>query len=142
MRDKIVLRKRAVPKVVTLSNGIAFTARYERISRKQLPRNIRVKNVRNIGPRRKNRGILSLDDIDKIQKITRKMQVRFNKSLPVLQRMRNNNKRRQSGKGVGENLAKLGFEMGSKALNSSFGRLLINKGIDNIPNIFKYGVSK
>ena len=70
------------------------------------------------------------------------MQVRFNKSLPVLQRMRNNNKRRQSGKGVGENLAKLGFEMGSKALNSSFGRRLINKGIDNIPNIFKYGVSK
>ena len=50
------------------------------------------------------------------------MQVRFNKSLPVLQRMRNNNTRRQSGKGVGENLAKLGFEMGSKALNSSFGR--------------------
>ena len=70
------------------------------------------------------------------------MQVRFNKSLPVLQRMRNNNKRRQSGKGAGENLAKLTFEMGSKALKSSFGRRLISKGIDNIPNIFKYGVSK
>ena len=40
MRDKIVLRKRAVPKVVTLPNGTAFSARYERISRKQLPRNI------------------------------------------------------------------------------------------------------
>ena len=62
MRDKIVLRKRAVPKVVTLPNGTTFTARHERISRKQLPRNIRVKNVRNIGPRIKNRGILSLDD--------------------------------------------------------------------------------
>ena len=32
--------------------------------------------------------------------------------------------------------------MGSRALNSSIGRKLINKGIDNIPNIFKYGVSK
>lgn len=32
--------------------------------------------------------------------------------------------------------------MGSKALKSSFGRRLISKGIDNIPNIFKYGVSK
>lgn len=45
------------------------------------------------------------------------MQVRFNKSLPVLQRMRNNNKRRQSGKGAGENLAKLAFEWALKLLS-------------------------
>ena len=32
--------------------------------------------------------------------------------------------------------------MGSKALNSLFDKRLINKGIDNIPNIFKFGVSK
>ena len=32
--------------------------------------------------------------------------------------------------------------MGSKALKSSFGKRLINKGIENIPNIFKFGVSK
>ena len=32
--------------------------------------------------------------------------------------------------------------MGSKAVNSSLGKKLINKGVDNIPNIFKYGVSK
>ena len=32
--------------------------------------------------------------------------------------------------------------MGSRVLNSSIGRRLINKGIDNIPNMFKYGVSK
>ena len=32
--------------------------------------------------------------------------------------------------------------MGSKAVNSSHGKKLINKGVDNIPNIFKYGVSK
>ena len=32
--------------------------------------------------------------------------------------------------------------MGSKVLNSAFGRKIINKGIDNIPNMFKYGVSK
>ena len=32
--------------------------------------------------------------------------------------------------------------MGSRALNSSIGRKLINKGIDNIPNIFKFGASK
>ena len=32
--------------------------------------------------------------------------------------------------------------MVSKVLNSAVGRKIINKGIDNIPNIFKYGVTK
>ena len=32
--------------------------------------------------------------------------------------------------------------MGSKAINSVNGKELIDKGIENIPNIFKYGVSK
>ena len=32
--------------------------------------------------------------------------------------------------------------MGSKVLNSAVGRKIINKGIDNIPNMFKYGVPK
>ena len=51
-------------------------------------------------------------------------------------------KKRQSGKGMASNLPKIGLTMGSKAANSSFGKKLMNKGIDNIPNIFKYGVSK
>ena len=32
--------------------------------------------------------------------------------------------------------------MGSKAINSALGKTILNKGIDNIPNMFKYGVSK
>ena len=48
----------------------------------------------------------------------------------------------QLGKGIGSNLIKAGFDLGSKALGSEFGKKLINKGIDNIPNIFKFGVSK
>ena len=59
---------------------------------------------------------------------------------PALKKKRK--KWRQSGKGLGGNLAKLGIEMGSRALHSSIGKRLINKGIDNIPDIFKYGVSK
>ena len=51
-------------------------------------------------------------------------------------------KKRQSGKGMASNLAKIGLTMGSKAVNSSFGKKLINKGIDNMPNIFKYGIAK
>ena len=51
---KIVLRRRTSPKVVTLPSGTTFTARYQRISRKELPINISVKKVRKIGRRRRN----------------------------------------------------------------------------------------
>ena len=104
---------------ITLPNGTTFTAKYERISRKQLPINIHVKNARKIGPRRKSRGVLSLANARKIEKITKKKQVRFNHSAPVLKRM-NRNRKKQSGKGMGENLAKVGLQLRSKALNSSF----------------------
>ena len=48
----------------------------------------------------------------------------------------------QSGSGLGSNPVKAGFDLGSKALSSEFGKKLINKGIENIPNIFKFGVLK
>ena len=48
----------------------------------------------------------------------------------------------QSGSGLASNLAKAGLELGSKAMVSEFGKRLINKGIDSIPNIFNFGVSK
>ena len=56
MREKIVLRRRTTPKVITLPNGTAFTARYQRISRKHLPINIHVKKKnRKIGERKRNK---------------------------------------------------------------------------------------
>ena len=48
----------------------------------------------------------------------------------------------QLGKGLVSNLIKAGFDLGSKALGSEFGKKLISKGIDHIPTIFKFGVSK
>ena len=53
IRQKIVLRRRAVPANVTLPNGRAFVARYKRIGRKNLPGNIRVTRTRTIGPQKK-----------------------------------------------------------------------------------------
>ena len=50
-----MLRQRTSPKIKTLPNGTTFTARYERISRKRLPRNINVKNPWKIGPRNRNK---------------------------------------------------------------------------------------
>ena len=51
-------------------------------------------------------------------------------------------KRAKIGSGLASNLASLGLKMGSKAINSVLRKKLINKGIDSIPSIFKYGVSK
>ena len=48
----------------------------------------------------------------------------------------------QGGSGLASYLARAGLELGSKAIGSEFGRKLINKGIDNIPYIFKFGASK
>ena len=48
----------------------------------------------------------------------------------------------QSSKGIGSDLIKTGINLGSKALGSDIGKKIINKGIDNIPNIFKFGRSK
>ena len=39
-------------------------------------------------------------------------------------------------------LVKAGFDLGSRALRFEFGKKLINKGIDSIPDIFKFGASK
>ena len=51
MKQKIVLGKRAVPLRVNLPNGTSFVARYEKLSRKNLPWNISVSRQRTIGPR-------------------------------------------------------------------------------------------
>ena len=61
----------------------------------------------------------------------------MNRLGPVYNRVNN-----QTGSGLGSNLVKAGFYLGSKAISSEFGKKLINKGIDNIPNLFKFGASK
>ena len=57
VKQTVILRKRAAPKIVNLPNGRFFTSKWERISRKQLPINIKVNRQRTIGPRRNNRMI-------------------------------------------------------------------------------------
>ena len=60
----------------------------------------------------------------------------------ILRKRNAYNRVNQLGKGIGRNLIKPGFDLGSKAIGSEFGKKIINTGIDNIPNIFKFGVSK
>ena len=55
-----MLRRRTSLIIVALPNGLTFTARYERISRKRLPRNIHVKNARKIDSRNGNKSKMGL----------------------------------------------------------------------------------
>ena len=48
----------------------------------------------------------------------------------------------QTGHGLVGDLAKLGIRMGSKAINSASGKKIIDKGIKQVPNLYKYGTSK
>ena len=138
VKQTVILRKRANPKVVNLPNGRSFTSKWERISRKQLPINIRVKRQRTIGPRRNNRMIYLNQAAPALRRIKRRRKKEvINRLGPVYDRVQG-----QSGRGLASNLAKTGLELGSKALGSEFGKKLINKGIDSIPNIFKFGASK
>ena len=138
VKKHIILRKTANPKVVNLPNGRSFVSKWERISRKQLPINIKVTRNRTISPRRNNRMIYLNQAAPALRKIKRKRkEAILNRLNPICDRVNN-----QTGSGLGSNLVKAGFDLGSKALSSEFGKKLINKGIDNIPNIFKFGVSK
>ena len=55
MKQTVILRKRNAPKVINLPNGRSFTSKWQRISRKQLPINIKVQRQKKIGPRKNNR---------------------------------------------------------------------------------------
>ena len=145
MREKIVLRRRTAPKIVTLPNGPTFTARYKRISRKQLPININVKNAWKIGLRNRKNSNMGPGPTRSARVIKTKLRLTPSTSLRErlarVKRYRASRKG-QTGSGLASNLAKIGLRMGSKALNSALDRKIINKRIDNIPNMFKYGVLK
>ena len=120
----VILRKRTALKTINLPNVRSFTSNWERISGKKLPINITVKRQQTIGPRKNNRMIY------------------LNLAAPAFRKIKARRKQGQSGKGLARNLIKAGFDLESKAVGSEFGKKPINKGIDNISNIFKFGVSK
>ena len=73
--------------------------------------------------------------------------VRFTLSTSLCERLNrverySQSRRVQTGSGIASNLANLALKMRSRASNSVLGKKLIDKGIENVPNIFKYGASK
>ena len=51
-------------------------------------------------------------------------------------------RRVQTGRGIMVDLAKLGITMGSKVINSVLGKKLIDKGIEQVSNLYRYETSK
>ena len=137
VKKQIILRKRVNPKTINLPNSRSFVSKWERISRKQLPINIKVTRNRTIGLRRNNRQIyfnLAREGFKNIKIKPRKDAIK--RLRPVYDRVN------QTGSGLGSNLVKAGFDLGAKALGLEYGKKLINKGINNMPNLFKFGASK
>ena len=54
-KRKIVLRRPLTPQRVRLPNGRSLLARYERVSRRNLPRNVTVRRTRQIRSRNRRR---------------------------------------------------------------------------------------
>ena len=99
--------------------------RWERISRKQLPMNIRVAKSRTIGPKTKRKNV--------------DFKVAGQRKLPAWMLRKH---KKMTGSGLGSDLIKTGINLSSRALGSDIGKKIINKGIDNIPNIFRFSRSK
>ena len=98
VKQTVILRKRANPKVVNLPNGRSFTSIWERISRKQLPINIRVKTQRTIGPRRNNRMIYLNQAGPTLKRIKRRRKKEvINRLGPVYDRVQG-----KSGRGLSQ----------------------------------------
>ena len=105
------LKKKSKPKTVNLPDGRSFISRWERISRKQLPINIKVKRQRTIGARRNNQIIY----LNQAKPALRKIKRRRRRNEAIERLMPIYNRVNQSGSGLASNLAKAGLELGSKA---------------------------
>ena len=79
-----------------MNNITTFTARYERINRKQVPINIKVRNTRKIGPRNRNKSKMEPGPT-KSAKVTEK--VRFTPSTSLCESLARIKRYRDSRKG-------------------------------------------
>ena len=69
-------------------------------------------------------------------RVTQREKTAFDRLGPIYDRIN------QSGSGTSLDLLRTGLNLGSRAIGSDIGKRIINKGIDSIPNLFKFGRSK
>ena len=137
MKQTLILRKRNAPKAINLPNGKSFTSKWERISRKQLLINIKVQRQKKIWPRKNNRMIylnLAAPGFRKIKR-KRKEKILIDLDLFMIEWI-------NQEKDLVWIQLKLDLILDQKHSALKLEKRIIDKGIDNIPNIFKFGVSK
>ena len=102
-----------MPQRVRLPNGQSFLARYKRVSRRNLPSSVTVKQTRQIGPRNKRRR--------KTQKGRNLFGTLGTRAL------------------TSTGLLKKGLGIGVKVLNSDIGKKLVHKGIKHTIELYRLG---
>ena len=107
-----------------LLDGTTFTAKYQRISGKQLPINIHVKKTRKIGARNRNKNKMRPGPTQPAR-VTKK--VRFTPSTLLLERLARikryrASRKEQTGSGLAGDIAKIRINLGSQAINSNIGK--------------------
>ena len=117
--QKTILRRRVTPQRVRLPNGQSFVARYGRVSRQNLPRNVTVRQTRQIGPRNKRK---------------RKTQ-RGGSIFGTIARL-------GTKALTSTGLLRKGLGVGARAINSEVGKKLVDEGIKYAPELYRLGTSK
>ena len=134
MKQNVLVKRSVMPQRVCLLNDTSFIVKYERVSRKNLPSNMTIRQTKTTGPRNRR---------------TRKKKVRFpytatqKSARRIIKKYSNKRKKKaQQGGSLIGNLAEWGISMGSKAINSGLGKKLIDEGIKYAPELYKLGTSK
>ena len=117
-RNKILLRQKVTPQHVTLPDERSFLARYERVSRKNLPSNVTIRRSRTIGPRRQRKR--------RTQQGAGMLRIVFSLGKNLL----------SSG------ALRKGLGIGSRAITSELVKKVINEGIKHAPELYNYGTKK
>ena len=119
MREKRQLRRRVIPKKVTLPNGQTFYVRYERTSRRNLLRNVTITKIEE-----------SDQDSNGLQK-RNKVDGSMLGSIVEL-----------GAKLGASSLLKWWVSAGTKSLSTGIGKRLIDERIKQAPDLYRFGTSK
>ena len=117
-KDKILLRQKVTPQRVTLPDGQSLLARYERVSRKNVPSNVTIRRNWTTGTRRQRKR--------KSQQGATLLGSVFSLGESIIS---------------SEALAK-GLNIGSRAINCEIGKKVIGEEIKHLPELYKIGTKK
>ena len=136
MRQKIILQRLDTSKKITLHSRDTFPARYERTSRRNLPRNITDRRTREIGPKKQWKRRTQLH---------KSVTVRRTKHTQKGGSFLSSGPRKLSNLGMksgAKNLFNKRIDVGSRAITSEIGKKLIDERIKDAPELYRIGTSK